>query len=300
MDNNLDLNLNNEDESYDKKLDIREEAGKSAKKIIKEMSGIENKHKRKLLNNTISFMSTSGGAGASTLVASVGKELADIGYSVLIIDLDIMYPSQGRLNNIPYSDTKCDLVGCVTGEVIGKCIRYNKNIGVICSENRTLIDYVSCDNKDATTNFEEALNRLAYLFDVILIDCPNQLHFDLVNTALYRSDNIYLVLDDGAASLVNIPRLINNFEITGIHTKKIRYIMNKRTSFHYSPSNLKAFNIEVSNFIPFEMGVLECSLKGKLFSKDGESTGKSSKEYVKSIKALVNTVLVEGGASSNE
>jgi len=290
MDNN---NLTNTEEQQ---RDLQADIKKSAESVIRTISGVDNRTTKKVLNNVISFMSSAGGAGASTLVATVAEKMKKRGYKVIIIDLNIMYPSQQIYLGIE-PKAKSDLLSYLTGRNnLGASIIEKNGISLMIGLNQTIAEYIISDNRESSKMMEEAINRLSRLYDVVLIDAPNQIDYDIVNTALYKSDSIYMIMDDGVQSLLNIPKIINNFELTGIHTKKIKYVMNKRTSFHYVQSNLDQFNIELCSVIPFETGVLESGLRGELFTVHGVSTGKTSQDYVKAIEAFTDTVLEAGGA----
>jgi len=290
MDNN---NLTNTEEQQ---RDLQADIKKSAESVIRTISGVDNRTTKKVLNNVISFMSSAGGAGASTLVATVAEKMKKRGYKVIIIDLNIMYPSQQIYLGIE-PKAKSDLLSYLTGRNnLGASIIEKNGISLMIGLNQTIAEYIISDNRESSKMMEEAINRLSRLYDVVLIDAPNQIDYDIVNTALYKSDSIYMVMDDGVQSLLNIPKIINNFELTGIHTKKIKYVMNKRTSFHYVQSNLDQFNIKLCSVIPFETGVLESGLRGELFTVHGVSTGKTSHDYVKAIEAFTDTVLEAGGA----
>lgn len=290
MDNN---NLTNIDEQQ---RDLQADIKKSAESVIRTISGVDNRTTKKVLNNVISFMSSAGGAGASTLVATVAEKMKKRGYKVIIIDLNTMYPSQQIYLGIE-PKAKSDLLSYLTGRNnLGASIIEKNGISLMIGLNQTIAEYIISDNRESSKMMEEAINRLSRLYDVVLIDAPNQIDYDIVNTALYKSDSIYMIMDDGVQSLLNIPKIINNFELTGIHTKKIKYVMNKRTSFHYVQRNLDQFNIELCSVIPFETGVLESGLRGELFTVNGVSTGKTSQDYVKAIEAFTDTVLEAGGA----
>lgn len=265
--------------------------------VIHELSGKSNSFKgRKLVNNTIAFMSASGGAGASTIVANVAMLAKSKGLSVVVLDLDILYPSQHIYFGIRQKITRPDIVAFMEGKNnLGECLEYKHDIGILYPNNRNITDLLNCESKIVSENLAGALDRLSNLFDLVLIDCPIAVERDVVNTALYKSDNIYLVLDDGVQSLINMSRIRNNFEATGIHTSKVMYVMNKRTSLYYNKSNLDKLNIELQGILPFDIGVIECGLRGELYIKSGESKSKASKSLFFGYKQFTDTLLKNGG-----
>ena len=290
--------INEENQQEDKGLFNIDEVGKKIDSAIVDMSG-KKEFRSRTLNKVMTFIGTSGGVGSSTLVSTLAVELENKGLSVLVIDLDIMYPTQHILFNLYTSyDVKAkDLVTYMQGlNKAGESIQYSKNVGVMVANNRTLQEYIGLDNGDMSKEFEKLLDGMTSSFDIILIDCPSsKVEFDLVNTAMYKSDTIYCVLDDGVKSIVNTEKFINNCEITGIHTKKIKYIMNKRTSFFYPENNIKSMGIELEAIIPFEIGVIECGLKGQIYTLVGKATSKSSNSYMREINKLRDKLIEDAG-----
>ena len=66
------------------KNDIRETAKKVTRDIVTELSGKSNTTRKQIVSNIVGFMSAGGGAGASTLVANIGKLVKKKGLSVAI------------------------------------------------------------------------------------------------------------------------------------------------------------------------------------------------------------------------
>ena len=280
---------------------LKKQIDDKATEVLTALSGRGSNALKKVLNNVIAFMSPSGGTGSSTLVASIAYNMKKMGLSVIVVDLNILFPSQHIYFEVKQELKKKDLVSYLTGQnTLGDSIEYHNGVGTLTSNNRSITDYINCDNESASEAITEALDRLSYLFDVVLIDSPRELTYDIVGTALYKVDNIYFVLDDGVQSLINIAKVKNNFEVIGVHTSKIKYVMNKRTSIYYPKSNLDSMKITLEDIIPFEIGVLESGLRGEIFLKGGESTSKTSKEYVNALQRFTRRVLEIGGRETSK
>lgn len=287
--------------------DLRSKTDKAVGRLISRFSGADESRKivKRVLNNVIVFMGASGGAGASTLVATEAVAMKEKGLTVAVVDLGIMFPSQHIYFDLDQSIGKADLVSYLSGNNgLNVSLEYsdvlfnNEATGVatLTACNRTLRDYVVIDSSnDAVQALTEALNRLSSLFDVVLIDCKLDLSSMLVQTTLFRADNIYLVMDDGVQSLINVSKLRANLDDSGINTNKVRYIMNKRKSFYYAENNLKALGIELIGILPFEMGVVECGLRGQLFTVSGKNTSKTSPKYLEAVDSLTASILEIGG-----
>lgn len=276
--------------------DIRENINKISKDIVSELSGRGNSRFKPVLNNLIGFMSSSSGAGASTLVSNVASLIKKKGLSVAVVDLNLLYPSQHLYFDIPQELSRDDLLTLLSGKSnLDSSICYSDDIAVIVANNRGIMDYVGADNKYSVENLSNALDNLAYQFDVVLVDCPLDIANGYVNTALYKLDNLYIVMDDGVQSLVNIPKIHSCFDELAIVWNKCKFIMNKRTSNYYNESNLSKVGIQLVEIIPFDLGVLTSGLRSELYIQKGIGVGKTSKDVEKAFKSLSDKVLTIGG-----
>lgn len=277
-------------------LNISDKISEATNKVIKQLSGKEHKGKKKVIDNIISFVGASGGTGTSTIVANVAQKIVDGGLSVLVIDSNICYPAQHTFFRIKQEIEKKDLVSFITGKnTVGESIEYIGELGVLTSNNRSLMDYINCDTKIVAKNMSDCLDRMASLFDVVLIDCSNRLEHDMINTILYKSNSIYCVWDEGIGCISNFEKLRGNLRILGIDPSKMRVILNKKTNIYYRESVFKSLKAELVDVLPFDTAVIESGLKAEVFIKKGSSTSKNSKEYANGISRLATKILRLGG-----
>lgn len=276
--------------------DVRETITKISKDIISDISGRGNSRVKPVINNLIGFMSSSSGSGASTILANVASLISKRGLSVAIVDLNLLYPSQHLYFNVPQVLKRNDLLTLLNGKSdLGSSIYYSGDIAIVNANNRGIMDYVGADNKYSIENLGSALDNLAYQFDVVLVDCPLEIHNGYVNTALYKLDNIYIVMDDGVQSIVNIPKIHSGFDELAIGFGKCKFIMNKRTSNYYSESNLNSVGIQLVEIIPFDLGIISSGLRSELYVEKGLGVDKNSKEVEKAFKSLSDKILEIGG-----
>jgi CO dehydrogenase nickel-insertion accessory protein CooC1 len=118
----------------------------------------------------------------------------------------------------------------------------------------------------------------------------------LQNTAFYICDQIYCVWNEGIYSLVNTDKMRRNMAISGIDSySKMRIILNKRTSIHFSDYSLNKLNLELVEVLPFTPDLIDNSLRGRIFCEEGQSTQKNSGEFVRKIQSLTDKMLKIGG-----
>lgn len=267
-------------------------------RIIKELSGSAKDGKSKrVIDNLVAFTGAAGGTGTSTIVANLAAVLAREGFTVLVVDMNIQYPIQHAFFNVKQEIYRKDLASFVMGKnIIGESIINTNGISLLCSNNRNIMDFINCDERECSRNFLAAIDKIRYLYDFIFFDCPTQVEFDLVNSVFYKCDALYVVWDESLSCVSNIDRFRRNMQATGIeHKQKTRFIFNKRTNIHYPKSVLSNLDVEVIATLPFDTAVIESGLRANIFCLKGESISKNAKLFAGGIQSLSKQVLEIGG-----
>jgi len=265
--------------------------------IIKKLSGSDVKRTKKVIDNVISITNASGGTGASTVLSNTAYMLSKRGFKVLVIDLNILYPSQYVGFGIKQKIETADLISFLAGSnTLGESIDTTTNISLLYANNRSLKDYIDAESDISVSNFVELIDKVRQLFDIVLMDVPMRLENLLINTAFYLSDQIYVVWDEGIASIANIERIRKNMAFSGIDAyNRMRAILNKRTSIKYDMSLFKKLKIDLAQVLPFDESIIDSSLRAVIFCDKGASLSKSANAFYKGIEDLSSTILKNGG-----
>lgn len=269
-----------------------------AKEIIKTLSGGEIRYTKKVIDNVIIFSGAQGGTGASTLLANVAYLAASKNLRVLVIDLNVMYPTQHIYFGKEHDDLQPpDLMSFLTGKnPIGESIENDGLVSLLYANNRTLMDSLISESDISVTNFTNAIQRLRQLFDLILIDCPMKIDHTLYNTAYYLSDSIYLVWDEGISSITNTEKIRRNMVLSGVEVfTKMKVILNKRTNIHYNNYPFQKLNVELVQILPFEPDVIYSSLRSEVFCDKGASKSKNADIFYAGMVELTDKILENGG-----
>lgn len=273
-------------------------SSEKAKELIKTLSGGEVKYSKKVIDNVITFSGAQGGTGASTLLANVAYIASAKNLRVLVIDLNIMYPTQHIYFGKNHEEIQPpDLMSFLTGKnPIGESIENDGIVSLLYSDNRTLMDSLISESDIAVTNFTNAIQRLRQLFDLILIDCPMRIDHTLCNTAFYLSDSVYLVWDEGISSITNTEKIRRNMALSGVDVyTKMKVVLNKRTNIQYNNYPFQKLNIELVQILPFEPDVIYSSLRSEIFCDKGASKSKNASIFYEGIINLTQTILENGG-----
>lgn len=269
-----------------------------ATEIIKTLSGGEAHYTKKVIDNVIVFSNPSGGTGTSTILANVGYTAAIKGFRVLVIDLNVLYPTQHLyFGNNKGELEKPDLVGFLLGKnSVGEAIENNGKVSLMYAHNRGLMDSINAESDIAINNFSSALHRLRQLFDLVLIDCPMQIDHTLYNMAFYSADSIYMVWDEGISSIANTERVRRNMASSGIDAyTKMKIILNKRTNIQYNKYPFQKLNVELVEILPFTSDIIWSSLRSEIFCEKGSSKDKNADIFYNGIESLTDKMLEIGG-----
>ncbi len=153
----------------------------------------------------IVITSGKGGVGKTTVTANLGVAIADLGYRVLVVDIDF------GLNNL-------DVVLGVENKVVydikdvleGRCrlkqalVRYSdkKNLYILPSDK---IEGNSCITGQ---NLKLLIDSLSNVFDFVLLDCPAGIDIGF-HRAVSCSDSALLVTTPSITSLRDADKVVN-------------------------------------------------------------------------------------------
>lgn len=272
-------------------------AADKATGLIKELSGSEITSTKKIIDNLILFTNASGGTGASTVACNVAYALSKKNLKVLMIDLNILCPSQYNYLGLKQQLDDTDLISFMLGECsVGECIKNCSNIDLIYANNRSITDKINANDKVAIQNFIDLIKKLRNLYDFIIVDCPMSIDDMLCNTAMYSADTIYCVWDEGLNSIANTEKIRRNLALTGVDSyTKMRIILNKRTIVRYSRLPIDKMNLDLIGVIPFSADVIDSSLSAQIFCEKGKATSENGIEFAKQISIIADKIASIGG-----
>jgi cellulose biosynthesis protein BcsQ len=271
--------------------------------VHRSLSGKDDETRKKIPDNIVAFIGASGGAGTSTLTINAAKALSRRGYSVLVIDLNILYPAvsnfldtDGGLRN-PDRLRRPDIVDFLVGKVeAGKAIKHidGEKLSIMYAYNRATLDLLYADNEHTGELWGQTLTKLADLYDFVIADVPNQPVLQLASETLFKADRVFIVWDENinCFSVTERLRRIMEADRGAAITNKSRLIFNKRTSIHYAEEPVKRLGIRLPLYcIPFEPSVIESGLYGEIFITKGVSASKNAAIFTKRIKELADFII---------
>jgi MinD-like ATPase involved in chromosome partitioning or flagellar assembly len=277
---------------------INKIASDKAVDIIKELSGAKQESKKKMLDNLIVFTSASGGTGVSTLASNIAYTAATkYRLKTLMIDLNIECPVQHINLGVKQAIEKKDLVSFLMGKNdLSESIDTTHAINLLYANNRTINDEVNISARLPIGNFNLMLDKVKALYDIVIVDCPMRIDSMLHNVMLYRCDAIYVVWDESMGSTINTDKIRRNMALSGIDSfTKMRIILNKRTSVHFTDFSTKKMNMEMIGILPFDSDIIDNGLRGKIFCENGSTNSKNAALFANRIEEITEKVIQIAG-----
>jgi len=144
-----------------------------------------------MLTKRIIFLNQKGGVGKTTSAANVGSFLAEMGYKVLLIDLD----SQGNLSvSVSVDVNKAGIYDVIAGEAGVAAIQDTPVMNLSCLSgglNMAGLSLELVDEKEREFFLKKAMKPIDENYDFVIADCPPGLDLVTMN-ALVWADYIMI------------------------------------------------------------------------------------------------------------
>ncbi|MCF8240174.1 MAG: AAA family ATPase [Melioribacteraceae bacterium] len=196
----------------------------------------------------ISFISGKGGTGKSFFSLNIAKQLAELSYKVLLVDLDINMPSIHLMINITPAATLNQYLSneCTFDELIYR----EGNLDLILSEAHELLRI----DKHQLINFLDRIKKLSHEYDFVILDNPAGINDIITESVTISSDHIVVAVPEPTA--VMDAYMISKF-ILGIRRESsIHVIMNKCENEIEGKSAFDNLNKASKHFLNYNFALL--------------------------------------------
>jgi Flp pilus assembly protein, ATPase CpaE len=236
----------------------------------------------------ISFFSTKGGVGKTTLAVNLAAQLGRSGkWRVLLIDLNLQFGDVAVFLNMMPKKTIADLTQAgwlQYSDIQSYLLTHNSGMEVLIAPSRPeYAEYVTPEH------INKILNEVKSYFDFII--CDNSSSFDGISLAnLDVTDQIWLVVTPDIPALKNIKLSLEVLEGLN-HTDKIRLILNRTGNEIGIQLNdiEKSLGFPITHNIPSDGNSLVTALNKGIPFVQLYPTSKSAEGIRKMVASLTNT-----------
>jgi pilus assembly protein CpaE len=180
----------------------------------------------KSAGRVLTFFSTKGGSGATTVACNAAVALArSTRKSVLLVDLDLMLGELALFLGLKPRYTILDLVSNLhrADEELLKTfvIKHESGVHLLAGP-----DSPESEGLVGGEQIRRAIQFLRAHYDYVLIDMPNN-YYDYVVATLDQADQMFLVCTADLPSLKNIQRSLAIFERLGFAKSRMQVVLNR-------------------------------------------------------------------------
>lgn len=231
------------------------------------------------MGRAIVITSGKGGVGKTTATANLGTALAQLGYSVVLVDADI-----GLRNLDVVMGLENRIVFHLVDVVRGKCTLQKALIKDRRLENLWILPASQTDDKDAVTpeDMTRLVMELKNTHDFVLIDCPAGIEQGFKN-AIAGADEAVVVATPEVSSIRDADRVVG---LLAAHDVPARLIVNrisqnlvKRGDMLSQADVIEILALELLGTVPLDDQVVATTNKGIPAVLEGKSM--AAKEFMR-------------------
>ncbi|MED4955347.1 hypothetical protein ABEO75_16780 [Paenibacillus macerans] len=241
----------------------------------------------KLIYSVIGFIPACDLADNAILISNLGYLLAQKGLNTCIVDLkafqpnlfhylDVEPPKQGRgLLRVLKSD-KVDFREEMTST------KYERLYLLAPSPHDLIEEYLDFEFE----HLERVIGILKGMFDIILLDIPNNPPLELCLGAMKSSHIGFFTASERVEALSNMVRLLDFAASVGISTAKFTsVILMNMQDLKYDYKGLREYGFNIAAAMPLVKAAYAASLEGKLYVRDSALV---NKYFMKELKRLAD------------
>jgi chromosome partitioning protein len=158
------------------------------------------------MGKIIAISNQKGGVGKTTSTISIGSGLANLGYKVLLCDLD---PQANLTSGLGMKNPEFTIHGAMLGEYNIKAFPVKENLAFVASSSAiSSFEKLKGDEINREYILKETLTPYLEKFDFILLDCPPNLGLITVN-AYVAANSIYTPLEAQLYSTEGLTKVID-------------------------------------------------------------------------------------------
>lgn len=236
------------------------------------------------MGRAIVITSGKGGVGKTTTTANLGTALAQLGYSVVLVDADI-----GLRNLDVVMGLENRIVFHLVDAVRGKCTVQKALIKDRRLDNLWVMPASQTDDKDAVTpeDMRSLIFELKAQHDFVLIDCPAGIEQGFKN-AIAGADEAVIVATPEVSSIRDADRVVGLLAAADVPARlvvnRISPALVKRGDMLSQSDVIEILALDLLGTIPLDDQVIATTNKGVPAVLEGKSM--AAKEFIRIAKVL--------------
>ena len=236
------------------------------------------------MGRAIVITSGKGGVGKTTTTANLGTALAQLGFSVVLVDADI-----GLRNLDVVMGLENRIVFHLVDAIRGKCTLQKAMIKDRRLDNLWVLPASQTDDKDAVTpdDMRRVVAELKQQHDFVIIDCPAGIEQGFKN-AIAGADEAIVVATPEVSSIRDADRVVGLLAAADVPARlivnRISAHLVKRGDMLSQSDVIEILALELLGTVPMDDAVVATTNKGVPAVLEGKSL--AAKEFARVAKKL--------------
>lgn len=252
----------------------------------KELIGAE-LQESKLIYSVMGFIPACDFIDNALLISNLGYLLSQKGLNTCIVDLKVFYPNLYQFLDVAPNKRATGLIKVLKSDKVDfrnemQQTKYKKLYLLSPSPQDLIEEYYDFEFE----NLERVINTLKHMFDIVLLDIPNNPPLEFCLGAMKYCHIGFFTAAERLEITSNMIKLLDHAASVGISTAKFTSVVLMNTQdirFDYKVINELGFNIVAA--LPLVKEAYARALEGKLYVKDNPLI---NKYFLKEIERLAN------------
>lgn len=235
----------------------------------KELIGSE-LQENKLIYSVIGFLPSCDFVDNSLLISNLGYLLSQKGLNTCILDFKVFYPNLYQLLDVKPNKKSDGLIKVlksdkvdIRGEILST--RYERLYLLSPSPHDLMEEYYDFDFE----NVERVISTLKNMFDIILIDIPNNPPLEFCLATVKYCHMGFFTATERVECVGNMIKFLDYAASVGITTSKFtNVIFMNLMGFDYDYKVMEEMRFNIVAKIPFVKSAITYALEGRIYVKD--------------------------------
>ncbi|WP_223068036.1 hypothetical protein [Paenibacillus caui] len=241
----------------------------------------------KLIYSVIGFIPACDMADNALLISNLGYLLAQKGLNTCIVDLKVFGPNLYHFLDVAPGKKAKGLISLLKSDKVDfreeiTATKYERLYLLAPSPHDLMEEYLDFEFEQ----LERVVNTLKGMFDIILLDIPNNPPLEFCLGAMKCSHIGFFTLAERLEALSNMVRMLDFAASVGISTAKFTsVVLMNLQDLKYDYKGLGEYGFNIAAAIPLVKAAYAASLEGKLYVKDNALV---NKYFMKEVRRLAD------------
>lgn len=241
----------------------------------------------KLIYSVVGFVPACDMVDNALVISNLGYLLAQKGLNTCVVDLKVFNPNLHHYLDVKPNKRSNGLIKVMKSDKVDfrdeiQSTKYERLYLLAPSPHDLIEEYLDFDFE----NLERVIDTLKGMFDIILLDIPNNPPLEFCLGAMKYSHIGFFTATERIEASSNMVRMLDFAASVGISTAKFTsVILMNMQDINYDYKGLKEFGLNIVAVLPLVKAAYAYSLEGKLYVRDNPLI---NRHFLKNMRRLAD------------